>query len=1147
MLTLQRASAGSGKTYTLAKKFLWFLLTVKPEGKKRRLRSGRELADAASHILAVTFTNKATNEMKQRIVDKLAALAGACAPDRDPLRADYMKEFCETLGVTPQQVSEAASAALNALLNDYGDFHVSTIDSFFQTVLRTFAYETELNDAYAVEIDSKYVARMGMDAMLDEIDGPEPTEETAYWIEFIMSRAVEAGKNWNVFQRRQAAGSIYRQLVSVVERMEKEDFKIKRAALDAWFDAHPDFRRVYADLEQRFETPVREAHARMQEAARSVARLFPEHGADITVHAHRYLAGHVSKTLAVAWDGPQGGAYDFKPIDITKSSLLKVKKTEYPHLKGSPLEESLLREVGSMYEARQRWMDLLTQGDTGLWIIYRRTLPYLGLLRSVRRHIREFLEDNNTVELGETNSLLRRIIGPDDTPFVYERLGTRLNHFLIDEFQDTSRLQWENLYPLLAESEARGHDNLIIGDAKQSIYRFRNADPSLITSVVPEAFPGHEAAGMSAADNTNWRSALRIVRFNNYFFRHLADGLDEEMGALYANTVQLSRHREPRGYVEINLFSDKGDDNEIPPHFHDMGPLVADMRRRGYRQRDIAFLVATHGHEQQIMDALMDYNDNLPAGEPPVDFISEQSLTLGASEAVRLVISALETVCEGTRPEIRTGKERRKRGVADWQRIRCSFNFFAMRHPDLPPARQLELFLESPGSADPLSDMLSSMQAVALPALVEAIVENFVPAPLRDADTPYLAALQDAVADYCQAWPADIASFLDWWERKGRHSAISFPEETDAVRVMTIHKSKGLEFKCVVVPYAKQRFTPLARETEWTWVAPAFSEESGLRGGSPQDPVPPYLPVDTDTSLEGTPHADSLARYRYLYRMDKLNSVYVAFTRAVDELYVFAPVNLDRKTGEVKDDDSTGSWLHTLCSQVDQLTAGPEEEMPAAGEMVSDSKGLRFTYGSRADMGAARSDSPASGGQRELIREYFVNSGQSFLTYTESDTPAASGEEDEDPRSEGNLLHAAMAEIRTAADIPRAVRRLHVQGLLSYRRMEEMMRFLQEALTSVEPYGWFTLPGEGGWSVANERPVISARSGDSRPDRLLISPDGRHAIVIDYKFGEVHTDNRYRRQVRRYMDVLMRTGRFASVRGCLWYVRAGTVEEISPA
>ncbi len=1140
MLTLQRASAGSGKTYTLAKKYLWFLLTVKPEGKHyRRLRTERELADSPSHILAVTFTNKATNEMKQRIVDKLAALATACAPGRDPMKADYMKEFCDRLSVSPEKVADAAGTALKALLNDYGNFNVSTIDSFFQTVLRTFAYETELNDSYGLEIDHKYVARVGMDAMLDEIEDPEPGQETAFWLRHIMGRAAEAGKSWNVFQRRVAGQAIYGQLIGVAERMEKEEFKMKRALLDEWFDRHPDFRTAYTSLEQRFETPVREAHARMQEAARRLRALFDTAGLDIAADGHRYIGGHIAKSLAFPWTGPAQKKDDYTPINLVKYSPLKTKGGA-----ASSIEPAARALAAEMYEAREKWLALLSSGDTGLWMIYRKTLPYLGLLRSVRGHIRQFLEDNNTVELGETNSLLRRIIGPDDTPFIYERIGTRLNHFLIDEFQDTSRLQWENLYPLLTESESRGHDNLIIGDAKQSIYRFRNADPSLITSVVPDAFPRHEAAGMSAAENTNWRSALRIVRFNNFFFRSLADALDEEMAGLYANTVQRSAHRAEEGYVEINLYADKADEDGFPPHLYDMGPLVEDLLQRGFRQRDIAFLVSTHAQEDQVMAALMDYNDSLPPAGRKLEFISEESLTLGASESVRLVTSALETICEGTKPEIRTGVERRKKGTADWDRIRCAFNFFAMQHPDLPPARQLELFLESPDCADPLTDMLSSMQAVALPALIEVITERFVPAPLRDAEAPYLAALQDAVADYCQAYPADIASFLSWWELKGKFLSISFPDETDAVRVMTIHKSKGLEFGCVIIPFAVQRFSPSAKEKEWAWVSPRFSAESGMTAGKPEDPVPPYIPVDTDSSLEGTPHQEALDRYRYLYRMDKLNTVYVAFTRAVRELHVYAPVNINKKTGEVKDNDSVGYWLSQICSRPEDFTKGPEEEMPGEEEITSGSAGMRFTYGLPCRLPAEARGAEAD--EADTVKGYFVNSDQSFLIYADGELPAAVEDEDDDPRSEGNLLHAAMAGITVAEDIPRAVRRLHVMGLLSYARMEEMVRFIQDAVSSAERYGWFTLPSEeGGWSVANERPVISARGGDRRPDRILISPDGRQAIVIDYKFGERRTDSRYRRQVRDYMQALLRTGRFDTVRGYLWYVRAGVVEEVT--
>ncbi len=1154
MLTIQRASAGSGKTYALAKKYLWFLLTVVPVGGgRRRLRRPAEIPDAASHILAITFTNKATNEMKQRIVEKLASLASATAPGRDPMKADYMKDFCHDLAETPQHVSEVAAIALRELLNSYGDFHVTTIDSFFQTVLRTFAYETDLDDNYSLELDSEYVARVGMDSMLEDINEATPSEETRFWLNLIMERRAETGRSWNVFQRTPSRHSIYKELIDVVKRMEKEDFKMVRASLDRYFDTNPDLRSVYSALSDKYEAPIREAHAEMQRLAKEIQDLCLSEGLSLTEEAEKNLNGRIEKALSTLWHSEKsanGTSVGFsvkgrpaKPENVLSTSAR-------PRLKGTPLAARLHSLVMEFYDAHDRWLGILNSGQSGLWMLYRANLPYLGLLQSVRGHIRRFLEDNNMVELAETNSMLRRIIGHDDTPFIYERLGTRLNHFLIDEFQDTSLLQWLNLRPLLSESEGRGHDNLIIGDAKQSIYRFRNADPSLITSVVPEAFPGHKAAGMSIAENTNWRSDLRIVRFNNYFFNalaamldsdgkvpDLADGIDRSMKSLYAGIVQHSHHREEQGYVEVNLITKRSDEEagELPPHYHDIADLIFRLRERGYAQRDIAVLVEKHDQAAQTIEALIEWNDANAGLHLPIDFISDQSLLLGASEAVRLVIGALESICAALRPEIRTGEERRHKGVADWDNIRCNFNFFAMSHPEMSPAEQLNAFLASEHSADALSDMLASMQAVTLPAIVEAVADKFIPPSLRNADAPYLAALQDAVADYCQGYSADIASFLDWWRLRGANISISSPEETDAVRIMTIHKSKGLEFACVIIPSASAPFSPSATSRpEWRWVEPVLPEAPDM---------PPFVPVDTDKTLEGTPHAGEYGHYLYLHRMDKMNAAYVAFTRAVHELYIFAPVVMDKKTGAIRNNNSPGHALYQLLTEMDANPNGHDMEMPAPDELEISDTGLKISYGELPDPSSfakKEASSASQGNDGRVIGEYYVNSGRALLAYTNADVPEATDGEEEDPRAEGNLLHAAMADIRTPRDVERAVLRLKVQGLVAHDRVKPLADLLHKALDSVASRGWY----DGSWQVVNERPVISAACPDRRPDRLMVSPDGRHAVVVDYKFGAYHSDSRYRRQVEGYVGALLETGRFDTVSGYLWYVKEGIVEAV---
>ncbi|MDE6291229.1 MAG: UvrD-helicase domain-containing protein, partial [Muribaculaceae bacterium] len=804
MLQLQRASAGSGKTYTLAKKFIEYYISQADETGRRHLRPARSLRESLQHILAITFTNKATNEMKLRIVEKLNALA-SWTPETDLRKVDYLKDFTELFSCTPQEIASLCRYALKVLLTDYGDFKVSTIDSFFQTVLRTFAYEADLDDTYQLELDSNYITQMGLDTTLDEIETDDKSTQGAVWVENMMENKAASGKGWNIFQKRQSRHSVYGEILNASRNLAKEDFKEIRESLDSYFEEHPDFFSTFHQLCKHYEEPQQQAFERMRKAACAVRDAFRDAGLDMNETAGTYLAGRVRK-MADQWDWDQsidsGSGTAFKIPEFTRKGattrVLHPKKTN-PHL-GTSVEDHIQELAEEMYRRFDAWRSEALSDRMKRWKIYRATIPYVGLLQSVRTNSRLYLTDSNTVELGETNSILNRIIGDDDAPFVYERLGSRLEHFLIDEFQDTSRLQWLNLRPLLSESEGKGNDNLIIGDAKQSIYRFRNADPSLITSEVPRQFAATcRECGNTPAENTNWRSSLRIVKFNNLFFRFFSRELGERMESLYANTVQPASHKSDTGYVRVQLFENSTADDDTPVHFDEIPPLISDMLDRGYQMNEIAVLVDTHDQGTKIIERIMLYNLREDT-ERKINFISADSLQAGESPAVQTVVSILEAIHNGTQARLNPKEERKDKGAGEWSRLRADFSFFAMRYPDAPLSELLTRFLDGEYNPDAIREMLAEMSTTVLPALVENIIRQFIPPHSRRSEAAFLAALQDMTIEYCESHSADIASFLSWWDKKGRFRSISSPEDADAVNIMTVHKSKGLEFRCVIVP-----------------------------------------------------------------------------------------------------------------------------------------------------------------------------------------------------------------------------------------------------------------------------------------------------------------------------------------------------------
>lgn len=1116
LLELHRASAGSGKTYTLAKKYLWYYLTVRDEDGPRRLRSAAELRDSLGHILAVTFTNKATNEMQQRIVEKLYALAFPPA-GKTP---DYQDDFCRDLQKSPTELSHVCRIALYILLENYSEFQVSTIDSFFQLVLRTFAYETDLNDSYAIELDSEYLAKVGIDATLNDIEERKASAAVMHWINILMDRGRESGEKWNIFQKKEDSRSIYYRFMKSVGKLENEDFKQIRDSLEEYFERTPDLPEIYDRLDEKYNAPLMEPFGRMKRAASNLGQLMKTTGSDPTKNKFR---DHARKSLRCRWNRePKTADVKFALLDdkaFEGATYLKRKKAEPEFYEKA---EPLYREMAA---AREEWMAQFVSEEYRHWNLYKKNFPYLGLLSVTLRKRREYLEDNNSVELAETNTLLSRIIGEDDAPFIYERLGTRLNHFLIDEFQDTSRMQWNNLRPLLSESLSRGNENLLIGDAKQSIYRFRNADPSLIAEKVEKHFGNVRALGDGPGENTNWRSDRDVVEFNNGFFSYLTSRLASEtedapdaldFRALYGNVAQKTRpvadddSSPSHGYVEINVVKGEKAEDTKNCIVAAMPGVIRELLGRGYRLGDIAILVDTNAEGEALINEFSRYNSEAGEDEPRIEFISEQSLKVASSPSVKLILTTLQTIGRGADPEVRTGEDAHRRGRADWSQVECNFRVFALRNPGMSTPEQLEAFLASGTDSDAVAEMLADMQAVTLPALVEGVAATFLPPEMRRRDAPFIAAFQDIVLEYCESRPSDIASFLQWWERRGAKASISSPEGMDAVNVMTVHKAKGLEFPCVIIPFAQFSFLSAPKgKTEWRWVRP---EVIGLEGRE----LPPFLPVDTSSEMDGTRHGDVYREYVDMVTMDSLNKLYVGFTRAVNELYIYC--------GESKRQDplSTSAILREFmnCDSEDVMIRG--------------SKYLHSPVKRK-----------SSGEPAHVVEDYTARITPDFLKYREEELPDIVDaedfeEEDTDPRSEGNLMHAVMERVQTIHDLHASVGRLHRKGLVSKEKGEEMEAFLMERMQGKDVREWF----DGSARAVCERPIIGGRRGVRRPDRVMIKLDGG-AVVIDYKFGtSTSSHKKYMRQVRDYVERLRVSGKFTSVRGYLWYVKEGKVEEV---
>ena len=1152
MLQLQRASAGSGKTYTLTKIYIRNFLAKKVNN-RYRLRTEPEMRAVHGRILAITFTNKATNEMKQRIVTALANLAGLYSQDDEKI--DYLSDFIEEFSATKEQVQQAALLGLNILLHGYSDFQISTIDAFFQSILRTLAVETDRNESYQIELDDKYLSQVGVDMTLSEVNDNTDRKKSyaKFWIQSLILDMLRDGEGWNPFKK--SKNGLYAELVNFTNLFHSEVFKENvEAELMEYLTSDVDYMKVYSKLKKSHKDCHEEYKEAYSESRTAILEMLKNEGCDFN--------SLNSKNYGGLWRRQSDSDFSDVPIGKVKFGFGK----SIMSLEGVDKEDGvvLLKDYKEKADALQglaymlcEHRDLMLEWEIldRFWSATNGKLYYLGLIKSIKENIRQFREENNIIPLSETNRILQGIINEDDAPFIYERVGTYINYYLIDEFQDTSRLQWSNLCPLVSESlsHEEDYDNLIIGDVKQSIYRFRNAEPMLIQNDVPERFDC-EIRGESVDENTNWRSNREIVKFNNSFFHRIAHTLDGERGAdktdstrlkissLYSNAIQKIKNIDKPGYVEVNFMGHNAN------AYDEMGDLVHRLLDKGYAQKDIAFLVSNGDHGVALIDALMAYNaDEKNAGKTPISVISEESLKISSSSAVKLVVAVLQLIVKGNAKKGVKTDDRRNSKV-EMDEFISSYNYIYCNNPDLSATEIIERYFSDESNIN-VSDILKEVHTVALPALVENIIIKVVPEKLRQSDVAFLAAFQDEVLEYCQMYPADIASFVRWWNDTGaKKSSISSPEDTDAVQIMTIHKSKGLEFKCVIIPYADWSLDVTKPST--IWVRPKLPDNVEISG------MPPYLPIGMNNALKDTLYNDDYEQEFDRIVVDQLNKTYVAFTRAVNELYIYAQ--------STKKAESTliGDYLKRIVPQMyDTKLLDPSEIEFTIKEndIIIDDSGELLTY----RMGGVtpedvrkfkdKSDESESD-DKEKIADYHVNTKTELLV-TDSEKDAeddnevrsdnASEKESKESRRRGRLLHSIMEQVIVADDLPAAIRRMKIAGRLKGKDADEVEAFLKAKMADDKVAKWF----DKDLDVITERTILCSDDKNRRPDRIVVSKEG-DLEVIDYKFGEQLNDNYNTQQVRRYIKLLREikaedgSPKYRSVRGYLWYVSLGIVKEI---
>ena len=1129
MLTIYKASAGSGKTYTLAFEYVKLLLGVKlTDGSDRYVLNNAKYAPSRTRasfrhrgILAITFTNAATEEMKSRIVRELSRLAG----DDE---ADYRGRLIDLFGCTAREGREAASLALSEMLYDYGNFNVSTIDSFFQTVLRTFSREIDHQGDYELSLNLDDVVTQAISLMLDDLNYGRSGNSGRLnrWIrEYVLSR-LQQGGSYNFFNR---AGRMLASVSASVASALGDETYTTRAA--AFRDYISDPSRLAA-FEKELRARIASYAAVIEAAARDFAAYAD--GAGIPVDAYnRSFRPRIDKALSVP---TELSAKDFgiKLFDMLatepeqKKFYVQSRIKAVKHL-GVELDEAFSRAC------RFACVAIENVGKMSVLAEIAASLPLLEFIGMTENYMQKFLRESNMVLISDTGELLKRIISDAELPFIYERLGMKLDSLLIDEFQDTSHLQWHNLRPLVANSIAEGHDSLIIGDEKQAIFRFRNSDSELLGRLVGERdFPtSHRLRGNVPAENTNYRSAGAIVRFNNTVFRRLAAKLGMDC---YGNVVQTPapRNADTPAYIRLQ-FVDGSDENMRADVFERMAQHILRQHALGYDWRDILILVRAREEAKAIAEFLM-YR------HPDIKLLSSEALMLNSSVAVRTIIGMLKLVERSYRAPAEVGERRKVQYASKADVVMMISRFAYYRGEGFAASEALELALgEAADAGGSLQREVLAIRAenpANLVALIEAVIAHKIPETQRRAEYAYIAALQDIAVKHCESADPSLSSFLAEYDRNIDKWAIKASSKVDAVEIMTVHKSKGLERACVHMPLGDWK---LRRKSEELWLP----LDDGLEGFD-ADIVPPLLRVTTSKNnvLRTSPHSpfvDVLARNERDIDADNLNLAYVAYTRASRELLVY--------TGS----DNIGAWFSLVFGTADDTAEQTDSSLMPISRYF-DPLTATFEYGSptsRPSGAHVEADGSEAGSYGVVCRD-----DARELTAIDDmlgDDPDIGGEEEKEVADSvytdgvmaeaarrGQNLHAVLASVRTRADLPDAVGRLAMRMNLP---ADEAAAYLEELETAFDKGGeqvaaWFMPENK----VFAERAIYLPSTGETfRPDRVVVMPDGR-VTVVDYKFTTGARES-HRRQVEVYVSLLKRMGR-ENIDAFLWYPLLGLIIKV---
>lgn len=1071
-LLVYKASAGSGKTFTLAVEYIKHLI-LNPR--------------AYRQILAVTFTNKATAEMKERILQQLYGIWVS-----DPASEPYLNRIREDLqwkNLSEDDIRLAAGTALQYMLHDYSRFRVETIDSFFQSVMRNLARELELSPNLNIELNNTEVLSDAVDSLIEKLT---PSSPVLTWLLDYINERIADDKRWNVSNEIKRFGwNIFDE--GYIEQGEGLRQQLK----------DPNTIKLYRNELREMETEALEqmkgfydqfigeleAHALTPEDLKGGAR-------GIGSYFRKLRDGRLSDKDTV--NATLKNSLDDAKNWATKTSA---QKNEIIRL----AETSLLPLLQDAETFRPRNNKIVNSCRLSL-----QHLNKLQLLAHIDEEVRELNREHNRFLLSDTNALLHNLVRDGDSSFVFEKIGANIRNVMIDEFQDTSRMQWDNFKILLLEGLSQGADSLIVGDVKQSIYRWRNGDWGILNALGTKdaSFPFPVRVETL---KTNRRSETNVIRFNNNLFTaaveylnmlHLKE-LQEDCHPLqraYADVAQESPRTEAKGYIKATFLEPDEEHDYTELTILSLGEEVQRLLEAGVKLNDITILV----RKNKNIPPIADYFDKTMH----LSVVSDEAFRLDASQAICMLIDALrylsnpedKVACASLMMNYESGI---KKQGGDWDSL-----LTAKPEEALP-----EAFVTG----------METLRLMPLYELLEELFSLFEMKRIEEQDA-YLFSFFDAVTEYLQNNSSDLDAFIRYWNETLCNKTIP-SGEMDGIRILSIHKSKGLEFHTVLIPYCDWK---LENETnnQLIWCSPTEAPFSTLD----------IVPVNYSSTM-----AESVYRQNYLDErlqlwVDNLNLLYVAFTRAGKNLIFWC------KKGQ------KGTMSELLANALPQVAAREGDENWDEKEPYENGELCPSKYtGTDEHLPAPPKTSANRLAQKPDKLPVHMESMRHDIEFRQSNRSAdfiqGVDEEESDNRfiNRGGLLHTLFSAIETEKDIDNAIDQLVFEGIIGKPETEKSIRELtHHAFSLLQVQDWYS----GNWHLFNECDIIWQERGElhtRRPDRVMMR--GNEIVVIDFKFGK--QNKKYNKQVQGYMQLLTRMGYLKeNIKGYLWYVEEDLIEKV---